>query len=401
MKVIIYTGVLSRKAGGLFYSVPNLTKAINKPDCEATVCGFKDENEGDLSNYKDVNVKIYHTYGPLKNYALSDDVLRIFDEENPDVIHQQGIWSFESLYTLRHKKAHPSCKVIIMPHGMLDPWIVRRSPLKKWIVRKWFEDKSLSGADCLYALCRSEHNSMREFGLKNPIAIIPNGTEIPDWQRDYSLFQKKEVKEIVFISRLHPKKGIIEMIEAYKQVKNQAPELAKKWKIKIAGWGDEEYIKAIQNAIQSNGLDGDIKLLGAVYGKEKEELLKEADAFILPTYSEGLPMAVLEAWAYGLPVITTDFANLPEGFQHGAAFRIENEVSKMAIGLTEFFSKSDEEIISYGKNGYALAKSSFSWEAVGEKTVALYEWLLGQAEKPEFVHLYDETTSDITTQSKG
>lgn len=81
---------------------------------------------------------------------------------------------------------------------MLDPWIIKRSPIKKYIAKIWFENQNLRKAECIHALCVSEYNSIREYGLKNPVAIIPNGTTIPQWKRNYDLIDKKRKKHIIF-----------------------------------------------------------------------------------------------------------------------------------------------------------------------------------------------------------
>lgn len=387
MNILILTSVLSRNAGGLHYSVPALTKSVSIDGYNVSLMGFKDQfSDTDEKIYSDISVITYKTKFPFRNSCHSFEIRKKIKSLSPAIIHQQGIWSFLSWYTLRYKRMNSNCKTIITTRGMLDPWIIRRSPVKKWIVRKWFVDENFRKADCIHALCKSEYNSIRKYGLKNPVAIIPNGTNIPKWTRDYEKFKTKKTKTILFLSRLHPKKGVLELIDAYAMINESHPDITAKWHLKIGGWGDVDYIGKIKDKIRINRLTTKVELLGSVYGEDKDKLLKEVDAFILPTYSEGLPMAVLEAWAYGLPVITTEFANLPEGFEHGASFEISTEPEKMSHELTTFLSLSDDIIIEYGKNGYTLSKNDFSWEAIGKKVVRLYEWLLGNTNKPEFVY---------------
>lgn len=386
-EVLIYTGVLSHKAGGLYYSVSSLAKSVLQNRYGVTLMGYVDDySQDDMYMYGDVPLVKMGGQWPLKRQCLSFNTLKLMQDISPAIIHQQGIWSFLSLYTLLYKKRNTECKTIISPRGMLDPWIVRRSPLKKWIARKLFEDENLSRADCIHALCESEYHSIRAYGLKNPIAIIPNGTNIPDWEREFSVFTKKTCRNILFLSRLHPKKGVLELVYAYAKINKLNKELTEKWHLKIGGWGDDSYIEMIKEAIEENGLSDKIELLGAIYGKEKDQLLKDSDVFILPTYSEGLPMAVLEAWAYGLPVITTEHANLPIGFEVGAAYRVDTNVNNLTEQLLDFMQRSDENIFSYGIKGVKLVKEHFSWESIGKKTIELYEWLSNKGCKPDFVY---------------
>lgn len=387
MKVLIYTDVLSHKAGGLYYSVSSLAKSVLQNRCDVNLMGYVDEYfQDDMYMYGDVPLIKLKGQWPLKRQCLSFNTLKYMQDVSPTIIHQQGMWSFLSLYTSLYKKRNYQCKTVISPRGMLDPWIVKRSPLKKWIARRLFENENLKRANCIHALCESEYHSIRAYGLNNPIAIIPNGTNIPDWEREFPMFTKKTCRNILFLSRLHPKKGVLELVYAYAKIDRLNKNLTEKWHLKIGGWGDESYIEMIRKAIEENDLSDKVELLGAVYGKEKDLLLKNSDVFILPTYSEGLPMAVLEAWAYGLPVITTEYANLPEGFKAGAAYKISNDIDNLSERLIDFMQLPDDYIFSYGVKGLNLVKQQFSWDFIGQRTIQLYEWLLSGGRRPDFVY---------------
>ena len=390
MKIIFFTDVCSHKAGGLYYSVSNLSKSIKKLDkYDVKVLGYFDQyTPKDIDIYSPVDVIEYKCPSIVQKFALSYDALNILKKEEPQIIHQQGIWLFHSLYTSKYKKKKPNCKVVISPRGMLDPWIIKRSPIKKYIAKIWFENQNLRKAECIHALCVSEYNSIREYGLKNPVAIIPNGTTIPQWKRNYDLIDKKKKKSILFLSRLHPKKGVKELIIAVKIIKETSPQLLTNWIFKIGGWGEKAYIEELEQIVVNNQLSPYFQFIGSVYGKEKEQLLKESDAFILPTYSEGLPMAILEAWAYGLPVITTQYSNIPEGFKTHSIFEITTDPSNMATQLTIFLNMDNDHIAQYGKNGLELVKKHFSWDIISKQTEELYQWLLGnQKELPLFIKM--------------
>lgn len=134
-------------------------------------------------------------------------------------------------------------------------------------------------------------------------------------------------------------------------------------------------------------MDDVVKFIGAIYGEQKEKELCQADAFVLTSYSEGLPMSVLEAWAYKLPVLMTDFCNIPEGFDADAAVRVDTTPESIAEGLIKMFSMSDKRLEQIGNNGYNLVKEHFTWEYVASQTIELYEWLTEGGEKPLFVRL--------------
>lgn len=144
----------------------------------------------------------------LSTLGYSRDIHNLIEEYQPDIIHSQGLWMYHSAAVLRYKKRHPEVKVIVQPHGMLDPWAVRNSGWKKRIVGYWYEYENLRRADCIHALCQSEADAIREFGLKNQIAIIPNGIDLPGCSLDEIIARRQNTggrKTLLFIGRIHPK----------------------------------------------------------------------------------------------------------------------------------------------------------------------------------------------------
>lgn len=386
MKILLVTATNSHKAGGLFYSVKNLTKGLLRHKINIKLLSYSDEcSEKDLPTYKGIPMLFYNVSKlPLLNrLGFSCDIDRIIDRFAPDIIHQQGIWMWHSHATCSYKRKHKNTKTIITPRGMLDPWLKRNSPVVKKIVGLWYENSNLRNADCLHALCLSELESIRQCGLKNPVAVIPNGTTIPNWERP-TLTKTK--KTILYLSRLDPKKGVDIMISSLGIINKNNPSLLQNWRFLIGGWGEESYISQLKGLSTRNGLDCIIEFIGSKYGDEKEELLKSVDAFILPSHSEGLPMAVLEAWAYQLPVIMTEYCNIPEGFSSNSAVRIDVDAEKMAGQLSYFLSLSNDDMNLLGRNGFELVKTNFDWDVIAQKVICLYEWLLDKGPKPDFVY---------------
>jgi glycosyltransferase involved in cell wall biosynthesis len=112
---------------------------------------------------------------------------------------------------------------------------------------------------------------------------------------------------------------------------------------------------------------------------------KRASAFILPSFSEGLPMAVLAAWAYGKPVLMTPHCNLPEGFAAQAALEIDSDPDSIAEGITRIVEMPGEELAAMGHRGRRLAEEKFTWPKVAADMKAVYDWVLGNRPKPECV----------------
>lgn len=384
MKVLFVGASNSRSAGGLYYTMSSLTKNLLSSDIEVVLLAANDKfSSEDIGIYGDVPLITYTISNVplLSTLGYSRDIHKLIEDYKPDIIHSQGLWMYHSAAVLRYKKRHPEVKVIVQPHGMLDPWAVRNSGWKKRIVGYWYEYENLRRADCIHALCQSEADAIREFGLKNQIAIIPNGIDLPGCSLDEIIARRQNTggrKTLLFIGRIHPKKGLRELIEALAILKCRLPDLVNEWQMKIAGWDQLNHTAELKTLIDSKNLSDCITLVGPAFGNEKERLLTEASAFVLPSFSEGLPMSVLEAWAYALPVVMTSHCNLPEGFQNDAALQCEPKPESIADSLISLFSMSANQRAETGINGRRLVERQFSWPHIADETIRLYKSLLSK-----------------------
>lgn len=380
LKILLLSTSSSRNAGGLYNSVRQLGKNLNIQNSvglDPVVLAFRDERS-DVDNkfYSPLKLVEYKIVGP-SGIAVSFDLLNKIRQLGPDIIHIQGIWLFSSFintkYCLKHKIPY-----IISPRGMLDPWILSVRSWKKRLGLYLYERKHLENATCIHALCEPEYKAIRKFGLKTPVAIIPNGVDLPsnNFKTPKNLPYWKKVddrKNLLFLSRLHPKKGLENLIHSWNNLK----EYHKEWKLIIAGESRGNTYKAeLEDLVNGLNLSEHILFIGAQYHEEKELTFRLCDGFILPSYSEGMPMAVLEAWSYSLPVLITDDCNIKEGFENKAAIRIEANLTGLTKGLTVFFNLSLEERALMGANGFDLVKSKFTWEVIAKETANLYEWIL-------------------------
>ena len=283
----------------------------------------------------------------------------------------------------KYFKSTNRAKVVITPRGTLDSWALGNSHLKKKVARLLFENKNLELADCIHALNYSEYESIRNLGLTNPVAIIPNGINLPS----NNVKRKGYKKTLLFMGRIHPKKGLSELIDALKIMKQSYPLLLESWELKIAGWDEIGHEKYLQQKVLQYELDDYVEFIGPILGQKKEQVLENSDAFVLTSFSEGLPMSILEAWAYKLPVLMTDQCNLPDGFTNKAAIRVKTIPDNIANGLYKLFSMDDSQRNTMGQNGYNLVCKDYTWSKVADKTILLYRWLLEGGDTPEFVKL--------------
>lgn len=364
MKVMALSGI-SLHAGGVYLAVSSLCRHLHAGGVTMTVAG-RDERlaEEHRVNWGDIPVNYYTPYGPM---ASSVALRKFMGASGADLCHLHGIWLDDQWASLQWQR-NTGRPVVISPHGMLDPWALQHSAWKKALVARLFARASLEQATCFHALCRSEAESIRAYGLKNPIAVIPNGVDLPELSPSGTAVSG-EKKNLLYLGRIHPKKGLDELIDAW-----AVAGIEEAWNLQVAGWDDGGHLPALKKKVSELGLDGSVEFTGPTFGEEKRAILRGASAFILPSFSEGLPVSVLEAWSYARPVLMTEFCNLPEGFQVGAALRIQPESASIAQGLKELAAMSDAERIELGAAGRQLVEKQFTWGRIAESMKAVYAW---------------------------
>jgi len=374
-------GSVSRKAGGLHESVRRLVQSLATTGVGVHVLAVEDEfTQVDLGVWDPVPVDVFPATWPA-SFGYSPGFIRVLNEYHPDVTHTHGIWMYPSIATAAYctRRRVP---YMISPHGMLDPWAIRHHLWKKVLAYAIFETNHVRGARCIRALCDSEARDIRQLKLKNPIAVIPNGIDLPNLHvatethvnGPFAGLIDPGQKILLFLGRIHPKKGLTNLLKAWAAIRksNGGGSRADEWELAIAGWDQGGYQAQLlklaeqlditfvdvgraksDNAVEHKNADQrtSVLFLGPKFGSQKEACYRACAAFILPSLSEGLPMAVLEAWAYAKPALITAECNLPEGFAAGAALRIDSTVAGISEGLRQLYVTTPANLLAMGARG--------------------------------------------------
>jgi poly(glycerol-phosphate) alpha-glucosyltransferase len=381
------TGSVSRQAGGTFDAIrrPCSILATNN-DASIQVLGTTDsDTESDRSDWQPLTPETFAARGP-RGFGFVKGMETALEQFQPDIQHVHGIWMYYSMVNHRYHRQHKT-PYVVSPHGMLDPWAVQSSAWKKRLVGWAFERKHLASSSCLHALSVPELAAIRGFGLKNPVCVIPNGVDLPRRQGHAAPWQSylpHEAKVLLYLGRLHPKKGLVNLLHAWRQATTSDCRNGK-WVLALAGWDQGGHEAELKKLSAELGLKQSVKFLGPQFGTAKQACYENADAFILPSFSEGLPMTVLEAWAYKLTVMMTPQCNIPEGFDSGASLKIETEPNVIASGLEALFSMTDAQRAEMGSRGYSLVQQKFTWGKVAAQFHEVYQWVLGGGHPPECV----------------
>lgn len=365
MKLGILSSSLSSTGGGVSTVIG---EHISKLDKDYEIYAYSSLREGVSTEIINSNAKVRLSYSPFRGrLSFYPSAFAKMHKDKVDIFHQHGLWNFSSLCGL-YAEAIIRKPIIISPHGMLEPWIMSKGVQSKRVMNKLFQNKNIYASNVLHALTSSEANDIRMYGYKGRIVKIPNGVTLPSKR---TKLLTGSTFRLLYLGRINEKKNVIELTLAVKKLILEGLDIS----LSIYGWGDPVYQRSLISCIDNQK---EISFLGPVFGEDKTKAFTSADLFILPSQSEGLPMAVLESWSYGVPTLLSNECNLPEGFERGAAIPIGVDIDSIAAGIKEAYDMSNEKLLHMGDVSYKLATDDFSWNMVIEKMKAVYESILSE-----------------------
>lgn len=303
-------------------------------------------------------VRFFRQYYYIRQLCVKNDV---------QVVHLHGVWLSEFVAAAF---AARSLKIpyVISPHGCFEPWALNFKRGKKSFAMAMYQRKLTERAAVLFATAEQEYESLRTLGFRNAIAIIPNGVELPPVVTSSKL--NKENRNILFLSRIHPVKGLLNLVEAWSRKR------AENWKITVAGPDECGHLAEVKAAVEKYGLTRDINFVGPVHGAAKAKCFADADVFVLPTFSENFGIAVAEALANRVPVITTTGAPWSELESNGCGWWVPPTVDGIASALEQAIQTKPEELSRMGARGRVLVEKKYSWVKIGIDGLAIYRWII-------------------------
>lgn len=301
-----------------------------------------------------------------------------------DIVHSNGIWEYTNWHTanacIRMNKPF-----VISFHGALSNY-ERNWSFRHKTAWELIDGPLIRKASCLHACSDEEFHSIRSLGLGNPVAIIPNGIEmwhsIPVHERRNLVPEFANMRNMLFLSRIHPLKGIFDLVKIWHELR---PDEIKNWQLIIIGPGDDGNISLLNKLIKFGRNKDSIKFLGALYGDKRIAAYQSADIVILPSYSENFGVVVGEALASGKPVITTHNVPWPALQVHQCGWWIPHDKLSILNCIKEAIQLDEEKIRSLGENGRKLIEKEFSWPVISGRMLLTYEWLLKKRNPPEFI----------------
>jgi len=236
----------------------------------------------------------------------------------------------------------------------------------------------LRNSACLHATSEIEYRDIRRKGLSAPVAIIPIVIETPSEQK--LLEHTCEPRRLLYLSRIHPQKGIDILLRAWARIERHFPG----WELYIVGPDNGEYLLQMQALAKDLRIER-VTFPGPAYGYEKSQAYWSAELFVLPTHSENFGLVVAEALAHGVPAIVSKGAPWSGLEKEKCGWWVDIRVEPLTECLREAMSKSSEELFDMGTQGRHWMKRDFSWERIGKMMHETYEWVLGGGPPPEWV----------------
>jgi glycosyltransferase involved in cell wall biosynthesis len=377
---------LSPRYGGIAASVPGVAKATEAASRYACpIVGFCQTEE--LQELPEEQRAGITTFPPQRLRWIVDTGLqrRLRDAICAAAgVHIHGIWETHCMMAAHAARAGKR-PYVISAHGMLEQWALRNKRVKKALYAALVEIRAMKGAACLRALSADEVDDYRRLGLTNPIALVPGAID-PMRSNPDLLFTAyphlKDKRIVLFLGRLHPKKGLHLLVRAWGcAVRSEDLHLV------IAGPDSEGTQARLQLLADELKLRSSITFTGMLSGEQKWSALAAASLFVLPSYSEGFSVAVLEALATGIPVVVTTSCHIPEVAVQGAGWVVKPALGPLRKALEEFLSLSRHEAAAMGKNGVELILTRFHSAVVGKQMAQVYDWLQGGT-RPSAVEIF-------------
>ncbi len=374
MKILSFVSSLDMSSGGPSRSVPMLVKGLAELGVDITLMTIRSEN---------MNIhSLEGTSAKLKVLSPSfsrKEIAKYLADERFELIQIQSVWEmpYHKVILEARKQNIP---YIVTPRGMLEPWSLSQKKWKKKLAWWLYQRNDVQKSACVFTTAKMEAEHVSNLGITTCKAVIPNGIETDAYPCKSSVEGVK--KQVLFLSRVHVKKGIELLFEAWKRLHSDYVD----WQLLVIGNGEAEYIHSLENRVESLGLKDSIKILPPVFGEAKIKVYQESALFCLPSFSENFGMVIAEAMSCGTPVITT--TNCPWEIlnETDTGWCVDLSVENLEHALREAMGMDANALYDMGQRASKYIFDNFDYRSVTRKTLSLYEWLLNSGEKPEFVY---------------
>ncbi len=374
MKTFKVTNVICRfnsSSGGPPRTVASIARAGSGVwDAELFTTNYV-ERQGDtlLTGHFPGHVNVLHRAAGFWNAFRTQLVEGI----RPNVIHIHGVWSPYLVAFARVAYAN-GIPVVVAPHGMLEPWPLTQHARRKSLAMRTYQGWVLRKAAAVHATSDAEAANLRALGVtKAPIFVIPNLIDEPpsDAVAGRGPGAGSRNKTLLFLSRIHPKKGLDMLLRAWADLQ------PRDWNLLIVGHGEPSYVNELKKVAETLSLQN-VEFRSHVDGEEREAMFARSDALILPTFSENFGNIVAEAMVRGLPVITTTGTPWSVVAEKQLGWYVEPNPAGVKQALAGLFATNSQALSAMGARAKDYVKKNLLLDAVKPKLFEMYRAALRQ-----------------------
>ncbi|MCS3672805.1 glycosyltransferase involved in cell wall biosynthesis [Salinibacter ruber] len=370
--------------GGTSRSVPALCESLDEQGAEVHLVtaapANADEDERPILPEGDVQVHLMEEQGGLQRtfrspLAFYRRLNALVERIEPDIIHDHGAWlpSNAAAAWVAYRADVP---LVVAPRGMVTKWSLSHQAWKKRAAWHLYQKHVFRQASLFHATAPAEVDDLRTLGMTQPIAVVPNGVQIPDALPNG---QATDGKRALFLSRIHPKKGLPMLLDAWADLRPDG------WTLELVGPSEDGHRAELEKQATELGLNGDLVFSGPVDDDAKWHKYVAADLFVLPSHSENFGIVVAEALAAELPVLTTTGTPWEDLETHDCGWWVEPKRTEIADALRAAVGRTPVQRREMGTRGRNLIEARYSWAQVSKEMLTAYRWLVDGEEKPDCV----------------
>ena len=387
LRVVHVATGLWQHTGGPAASVSGLCAALARAGCQVTLVTLDGPMADAVWACRDEGVEL-RLCAPTGSQAVgySREMVAALPGlvATAQMVHSHGHWQYPNWLAaaVARQRQRP---LVISPRGCLDPWCLRKSRWKKRLAAALFGDRVLRQATCLHATAAAEAEAFRRYGLHTLTTVVPNGVHFsapgtPD--RILDRFPACRGKRLLlYLSRIHPVKGVPFLIEAWQALAAAHP----RWHLLLAGPDERGHVAEVLEAVKRAGLAARTTYAGPLYGDDRAAAFAAAELFVLPTQSENFGIAIAEALAAGVPVLTTQGAPWEGILTQHCGWWVPVGAAPLTTALREALELEQDTLRAMGSRGQLWVRATFTWEAVARDMIATYRWIIGQGSRPASV----------------